>query len=108
MQTPGWLLIVVGLSFFMACEADGSDRVRLGMDTSEPAPSEPGEPDPGEPGSCGDGLCNPPETGMSCPSDCMTGSTCGDGFLQPGEVCDDGNTLNGDGCSSDCQPEPQP
>lgn len=27
---------------------------------------------------------------------------CGDGFLEPEEQCDDGNNLNGDGCSSLC------
>ena len=30
-------------------------------------------------------------------------NTCGDGHLDPGEVCDDGNTLDGDGCSRDCK-----
>jgi cysteine-rich repeat protein len=30
---------------------------------------------------------------------------CGDGILDPGEQCDDGNTINGDGCSSTCQIE---
>ncbi len=27
---------------------------------------------------------------------------CGDGFLDPGEQCDDGNTHNGDGCDANC------
>ena len=27
---------------------------------------------------------------------------CGDGTVQTGEECDDGNTLSGDGCSADC------
>jgi cysteine-rich repeat protein len=27
---------------------------------------------------------------------------CGDGIIEPGEVCDDGNTVSGDGCSSTC------
>jgi cysteine-rich repeat protein len=31
---------------------------------------------------------------------------CGDGFRDPGEQCDDGNTASGDGCSSTCQLEP--
>jgi MYXO-CTERM domain-containing protein len=31
---------------------------------------------------------------------------CGDGFLAMSETCDDGNTMNGDGCSSTCQVEP--
>ncbi|MBT8492620.1 MAG: hypothetical protein KJO07_06135 [Deltaproteobacteria bacterium] len=32
---------------------------------------------------------------------CLDGS-CGDGIRAAGEACDDGNTLDGDGCSSDC------
>lgn len=28
---------------------------------------------------------------------------CGDGIIQAGEQCDDGNVVNGDGCSSTCQ-----
>jgi uncharacterized protein (TIGR03382 family) len=31
--------------------------------------------------------------------------TCGNGVVDPGEQCDDGNTTNGDGCSSTCQDE---
>lgn len=32
-------------------------------------------------------------------------STCGDGHLQPGEACEDGNQIAGDGCDAYCQPE---
>ncbi len=35
-------------------------------------------------------------------SDCHP-TSCGNGTLDPGEVCDDGNNMSGDGCSSDCQ-----
>lgn len=28
---------------------------------------------------------------------------CGNNFLEPGEECDDGNPINGDGCSMDCR-----
>src|SRR4029077_6654595 len=28
---------------------------------------------------------------------------CGNGIIDPGEGCDDGNTANGDGCSSQCR-----
>jgi len=31
---------------------------------------------------------------------------CGDGVIDPGEDCDDGNLTNGDGCSEDCAAEP--
>ncbi len=33
------------------------------------------------------------------------GFTCGDGIQTPPESCDDGNTINGDGCSDTCQIE---
>lgn len=33
---------------------------------------------------------------------------CGDGNLDQGEQCDDGNNLNGDGCSASCQLETNP
>ena len=33
---------------------------------------------------------------------------CGDEKIQVGEECDDGNTLDGDGCSRDCQMEVRP
>jgi cysteine-rich repeat protein len=32
----------------------------------------------------------------------VAGSRCGNGVLDPGEVCDDGNQLNGDCCSATC------
>jgi cysteine-rich repeat protein len=32
----------------------------------------------------------------------MSGSACGNGVVQVGEECDDGNTTSGDGCSSTC------
>lgn len=34
-------------------------------------------------------------------------SVCGDHFVDPGEGCDDGNRINGDGCDRDCQVEQQ-
>jgi len=40
-------------------------------------------------GRCFDGVCF------------ATG--CGNGVLEPGEVCDDGRTVDGDGCSADCR-----
>lgn len=33
-------------------------------------------------------------------------AACGDGVLDPGERCDDGARLGGDGCDPDCSPEP--
>ena len=38
----------------------------------------------------------------SCRLDC-TIPRCGDGILDAGELCDDGNTVGGDGCAADCR-----
>jgi cysteine-rich repeat protein len=42
------------------------------------------------------------ETPSTCRPDC-TKPRCGDGILDGGEACDDGNTVDGDGCSADCK-----
>jgi cysteine-rich repeat protein len=45
-------------------------------------------------------------TAFDSPSACRTNCTvprCGDGILDGGEVCDDGNVVGGDGCSADCK-----
>jgi cysteine-rich repeat protein len=34
-----------------------------------------------------------------------TSARCGDGILDSGEQCDDGNNVSGDGCSATCQTE---
>ena len=34
----------------------------------------------------------------------VTAAICGDGVLDPGEQCDDGNGVSGDGCDSNCTP----
>jgi len=44
--------------------------------------------------------------GAAAPSGCGGGGDgpgCGNGRLDPGEMCDDGNTADGDGCSYRCQ-----
>src|SRR5262249_41820678 len=53
--------------------------------------------------------CDPTKrrTGTSggCPieqPDDRCASICGDGVVDPGEACDDGNNENGDGCEADC------
>jgi cysteine-rich repeat protein len=38
---------------------------------------------------------------------CGQATICGNGKVEPEEQCDDGNTKNGDGCSSICQKETQ-
>ena len=40
-----------------------------------------------------------------CAADCTLGPRCGDGVVQAdqGEQCDDGNLVDGDGCSASCK-----
>ena len=45
-------------------------------------------------------------SGDGCEPNCLIGSLCGNGRIDPGETCDDGNTKNGDGCSQFCKIEP--
>jgi fibro-slime domain-containing protein len=65
-----------------------------------------------KPGDCCDGTCHlepnckcvTPVPPLNPPHQvCSSTIVCGDGVVQPGEACDDGNTLSGDGCSADCQ-----
>jgi len=64
----------------------------------------------------GDGCaadCMSVEPGYSCPTPgqpCIIGTgpaVCGNGKLETGESCDDGNAVSGDGCSITCQIEAQ-
>ena len=68
------------------------------------------------PAFCGDGVvgntpgetCDPPgQPGPGSANLCRNNCTyCGDGNPDPGEQCDDGNNINGDGCENDCTPTP--
>jgi cysteine-rich repeat protein len=65
---------------------------------------------------CGDGIinvpgetCDPPGSpaggnGNTCRNNC---TVCGDGHVDAGEQCDDGNGVNGDGCENNCTPSPR-
>ena len=44
--------------------------------------------------------------GLSAAPPAAQAAACGDGIVQPGEGCDDGNTSAGDCCSPACQPAP--
>ena len=64
-----------------------------------------------EPGT-GSGSGDRTDTG-TCTENCSAQTAppadpvCGNGSLEAGEQCDDGNTLDGDGCSSSCRTEPK-
>jgi cysteine-rich repeat protein len=51
------------------------------------------------------GLPNTPDAPADRGDVRMTGLLCGNGVLDPGEQCDDGNRVNGDGCNAFCQIE---
>ena len=50
---------------------------------------------------CDDGAANSDTGPAACRTDCQL--HCGDHVVDPGEVCDDGNRVAGDGCSADCR-----
>ncbi|QDE91756.1 hypothetical protein BHS06_23765 [Myxococcus xanthus] len=47
-------------------------------------------------GVCESGVCNPTT------NTCISPNVCGNGILDEGELCDDGDTTAGDGCSATC------
>ncbi len=51
---------------------------------------------------CADGAVCPPGTQCAEDSRVCILVTCGDGEVDPNEVCDDANNLSGDGCPGDC------
>ncbi|MDX2051518.1 MAG: DUF4215 domain-containing protein [Polyangiaceae bacterium] len=55
----------------------------------------------GNGGAAGSGMC----ANMSCPVDPTATATCGNSIIEMGEVCDDGNSRPGDGCSGLCRVE---
>lgn len=66
------------------------------------------------PSTCGDALvdagageeCDDGERNVDAPDACRTDCrlpSCGDGFVDSDEACDDGNVSSGDGCRADCE-----
>jgi cysteine-rich repeat protein len=47
--------------------------------------------------------CRPGQTCAANQPVCIDVGGCGDGVVGPGEVCDDGNIIDKDGCSADCR-----
>jgi cysteine-rich repeat protein len=69
------------------------DDPTTGGTSSDPTPDDPDDPGTG-------GMDDDPPSD----SDDEPESVCGDGIVDSGEACDDGNALDGDGCNSDCKP----
>ncbi len=61
--------------------------------------------DPGGSGGMGAGGSGDGGGGMSSGGGGGGSSSCGNGLKEPGEECDDGNSNNGDGCTSQCKTE---
>jgi cysteine-rich repeat protein len=53
--------------------------------------------------SCGTGIYCPAGAKCAARQAVCIFDDCGDGVVQPGEACDDGNLVDGDGCSHDCK-----
>jgi fibro-slime domain-containing protein len=107
----GWWIrcaLVGGLATAMGCGGSKSERSvdpSVGVDAGTQVDSggldneaHPIEPD------AGPVLDADPPGGASAMDAAMDAdvSGCGDGKLQAGETCDDGNSIPGDGCSADC------
>jgi len=61
--------------------------------------------DPANAEECDDGTANSNSVPDACRVSCVD-AFCGDGVIDTGEACDDGNIINGDGCSATCTIEP--
>ncbi len=90
-------LSVGALITLAACQSNGSPKGTGGTHTTTASTT-------GATGAAG---------GMGGATDATSTSTfmqmmalCGNGSLDPGEQCDDGNTVSGDGCSASCTIEP--
>ena len=78
--------------------ADGtsSSSSSSSSDSSTTGPAcPPGEEDC----ACNEGVCN---DGLACVDGTCVVLLCGNGELDPGEDCDDDNTVDSDGCDNDC------
>ena len=79
-----------------ACMAQGTVICSPAGLVCDATPSEPG------PGLCGNGIDDDCDGDVDDDAECVR---CGDGFPSPGERCDDGARVDGDGCSALCQVE---
>lgn len=110
MQPRVLLLAALGLS--AATVGCGSEVIRLGSDGAVPQDgnvldgdvhSPPDATFPPTDVAFPDGPPPPDGSPPDVPPDMPRIPRCGDSFLDPGESCDDGNTVSGDGCSATCR-----
>jgi len=77
----------------------------------DPPPVEPPPDGDGSGSGSGSGSGDPTGVGtctQNCPGDAPAEPVCGNGSVEAGEQCDDGNTNGGDGCSATCRIEVAP
>lgn len=95
-------------------KVDFKPKVHITKDTVQPTehkPKEAPQPSTGDPTTGGGGGSGEANSPGQCTENCdptPRAPVCGDGSLDAGEQCDDGNTLDGDGCSSTCRIEAKP
>ena len=86
-----------------------SDGVDNDGDTKIDFPNDPGCSSSTDNSEAPDPVCPaqqcPPNFTCNTNNQCVPNAICGNIIIEIGEQCDDGNTLNGDGCSSTCQNE---
>jgi cysteine-rich repeat protein len=99
-------------------DGDGDGDPSTGDGDGDPSGDGDGDPSTGDgdgdPTGDGDGDCSsagcecsdpgqPCDDGLYCSDGGLcTAPTCGDSQVEPLEQCDDGNTIDGDGCDADC------
>ncbi|MCA9705084.1 MAG: hypothetical protein KDK70_04440 [Myxococcales bacterium] len=104
---------LIVLSLLSACPSDeGSSNdgstgstgstSSMGSTTTTLGPADDGTTQGGQTGPAGDDTTT--STGLAGTDDTTTGGVvgCGNGLLEPGEDCDDGNGVDSDGCNNDC------
>jgi cysteine-rich repeat protein len=79
------------------CPPAEQQQPTAGTSTSEPGSTS--EATTSGPSSSGSTIDPPTTTAETTPA-----ATCPDGNVDADEACDDGNSVNGDGCNNDCQP----
>lgn len=52
---------------------------------------------------CASGIVCPDPLQCAAVQPVCISNSCGNGIVDPGELCDDGNIINGDGCAADCK-----
>lgn len=92
------LLLSGATAFFLACSSN-EDGSQFGGQT--------GNGSSGTSGGASSGFLDNGEGGTGVGPEAGPASACGNGVKNPDtEICDDGNTKSGDGCSSTCRVEP--